>query len=171
MHFWERLREDMSKIIAWLRARPYLLGFSLVAMFGIITGLGIFTFYYAQGASYLSDDPQTCINCHIMREQFEAWGHSSHRNVATCNDCHTPHGPLEKWFVKALNGWNHSVAFTTGDFHEPIRIKDFNADITQRNCVTCHEPITHQMRLTALGETLTCTACHGNVGHGNRLND
>jgi cytochrome c nitrite reductase small subunit len=31
------------------------------------------------------------MNCHIMRDQFEGWSHSSHKAVAACNDCHTPH--------------------------------------------------------------------------------
>ena len=29
--------------------------------------------YYAQGFSYLSDDPAACANCHIMREHYDGW--------------------------------------------------------------------------------------------------
>jgi cytochrome c nitrite reductase small subunit len=150
------------------RINPLYWRLGLTAVIGILVGLSLFTFYYARGTSYLSDDPQTCLNCHVMREQFQAWGHSSHRTVATCNDCHTPHGFPDKWVVKAINGWNHSVAFTLGNFHEPIRINQFNAQIVQQNCVECHQPFVSQMSAVHTDQNLTCTACHGNVGHGNR---
>lgn len=143
-------------------------GIALVALLGIFAGLSLFTFTYARGASYLSDDPTACINCHIMQEQFDAWGHSSHRNVATCNDCHTASGFVGKWASKGINGWNHGVAFTLNNFHEPIQIKPFNADIVQYNCVSCHEPLVESMHMNVAGQELQCVACHGNVGHRNR---
>lgn len=133
---------------------------------GVLFGLGMFTFVYAEGPSYLSDDPQTCMNCHIMRDQFESWNHSSHKAVATCNDCHTPHHPVGKWLVKALNGFNHSWAFTTGAFPEPIRIKSFNADVVQANCVECHGGMVSQIITSAPhDEELRCVTCHSDVGH------
>ena len=46
---------------------------------GFAVGLGLFTFVYAKGASYLSTNPGVCANCHIMQEHFEAWQRSSHR--------------------------------------------------------------------------------------------
>ncbi len=63
----------------------------LAALVGVLCGVGAYTFYYAKGASYLSNDPQACVNCHIMREQFDSWQKSSHHAAATCNDCHVPH--------------------------------------------------------------------------------
>jgi cytochrome c nitrite reductase small subunit len=112
------------------RSKSSLLGWVIaaVAAVGVLVGLSVFTFVYAQGGSYLSDDPSACMNCHIMRDQFDAWNRSSHTAVATCNDCHTPHSSaIAKWAVKGLNGFNHSLAFTTGAFPEPIRIKGLNA--------------------------------------------
>jgi cytochrome c nitrite reductase small subunit len=35
---------------------------------GVVIGLGGYTFLYARGASYLTDHPAACANCHIMRE-------------------------------------------------------------------------------------------------------
>lgn len=140
-----------------------------VAAFGVLVGISLFTFGYARGASYFSDDPQTCMNCHVMREQFEAWNHSSHKNVATCNDCHTPHDNIvSKWFVKGLNGFNHSVAFTTGDFHDPIRIRAFNADVVQLNCIECHATAVSQVLGVHEGDALRCVTCHADVGHSTR---
>ncbi len=138
----------------------------LVAVVGILVGLSLFTFDHAAGASYLSDDPAACINCHVMREQFDGWNRSSHQAVATCNDCHTPHRFPDKWIVKGLNGWNHSVAFTTGNFPNTIRIRPFNAEIAEANCIECHQTMVDNVHGPADAESLSCVACHGNVGHG-----
>jgi cytochrome c nitrite reductase small subunit len=140
---------------------------TLLALFGVAFGLGLFTFSYAKGFSYLSNDPAACVNCHIMRDQYDGWSHSSHKAVATCNDCHTPHRFPDKWVIKGVNGWNHSVAFTTGNFPEPIMIRGFNARIAQENCVECHATTVTQMHLYVSTEELHCVACHGNVGHDN----
>ena len=60
-------------------------------VFGLLVGLGLYTFVYARGASYLTNDPAACANCHVMSEQYDGWLKSSHHAVAVCNDCHTPH--------------------------------------------------------------------------------
>lgn len=89
---------------------------------GRVGGVGGYTFGYADGVSYLSDDPRACVNCHMMRDQYESWLRSSHHAVATGNDCHLPRDPIGQWLAKTRHGWNHSVAFTLGRFPEPIRI-------------------------------------------------
>ena len=58
---------------------------------GILLGSGGYTFYYAEGLSYLSNDPTACVNCHVMRDHYDGWQKASHHAHATCNDCHTPH--------------------------------------------------------------------------------
>lgn len=157
----------MARFVGFLKSGARWHVLSLAALLGVLIGLSAFTFSYANGLSYLSDDARTCVNCHVMREQFDAWNRSSHKAVAVCNDCHTPHQFPDKWFVKALNGWNHSFAFTTGDFPDPIRIKPFNADVVQQNCVYCHQMLVSQIHVTEPHrEEIRCVACHGNVGHG-----
>ena len=94
---------------------------AIYVIFGLLLGLGGYTFIYARGASYMTNDPNACANCHIMREQFEGWQRSSHRSVAVCNDCHAPHDLIGKYMTKARNGFWHSFYFTTGTFHEPIQ--------------------------------------------------
>lgn len=136
-----------------------------LAMLGILLGLSLFTFVYAKGASYFFDDPEVCINCHIMRDQYDAWNRSTHKQVATCNGCHTPKGLIGTYATKAINGWNHSVSFTTGNFSEPLQIRPFNREIALANCVRCHKDLTSPMLHNVQGERADCLACHGNVGH------
>ncbi len=140
-----------------------------MAAIGLVLGLGGYTFYQAKGYSYLSDDPAACVNCHVMRDQYEGWQHSNHRNWAVCNDCHMPHDSwLNKWYTKALNGWLHSVKFTTGDFPEPIVIAERNRRIVVESCLYCHGPLVEGILLNARThhpDELNCLSCHRGVGH------
>lgn len=137
----------------------------VVVTIGAAAGLGLYTFGYAQGASYMTDDPRACMNCHVMTEQYDGWVHGSHRAVATCNDCHTPHDFFGKYLTKAINGYNHSLAFTTGLFHEPIQITPRNEAITEQACRHCHAEVVHQIDLGPGSEPLSCIRCHRSVGH------
>lgn len=140
----------------------------LAAMLGLFLGLSGYTFLYAQGYSYMLDDPKVCVNCHIMREQYDSWLKSSHHGAATCNDCHIPSHGISKWIVKAENGFWHSKAFTLQDFHEPIRIRPHNGRVLQSNCIRCHGPIVGEV-LAHEGEPddqVPCVRCHVEVGHG-----
>lgn len=38
---------------------------------GAVVGIGGFTFVYARGGAYLTNDPTACANCHVMREQYQ----------------------------------------------------------------------------------------------------
>ena len=35
-------------------------------MLGLAAGMGLFVFHISRAASYLSDAPETCMNCHVM---------------------------------------------------------------------------------------------------------
>jgi cytochrome c nitrite reductase small subunit len=140
---------------------------ALLVVLGAAFGVGAFTFTYAKGYSYLSDDPAVCANCHIMKDQFDGWIKSSHQRVAVCNDCHTPHGSLlAKYSTKALNGFWHSYGFTTGRFPEPIRIKPRNMEITEAACRYCHDDLTLAIEGSHGASSQTaCSHCHRRVGH------
>jgi cytochrome c nitrite reductase small subunit len=142
-------------------------GILLGATLGLLLGVGGFTFIYARGASYLTNDPAACANCHVMEEQYTGWMKSSHRAVAVCNDCHTPHNLVGKYTTKALNGFWHSFYFTTGTFPEPIRITSRNARVTEQTCRDCHSDIVQAIDPVPSHGTgpLSCVSCHRNVGH------
>ena len=140
---------------------------------GIPAGLGAFTFAYAKGASYLTNDPKACANCHVMQGHYDAWVKSSHRSVAACNDCHTPKDVVGKYVTKAENGFWHSLKFTTGDFKDPIQIRPHNKDIAEHSCLKCHQGIVDALTGPHAapaghgkgGEEMSCTRCHSGVGH------
>ena len=136
----------------------------LAMAIGLVAGLGGYTFVYARGASYLTNDPAACANCHVMQDYYSGWLASSHRAVAVCNDCHTPHGFLPKYMTKASNGFWHSFAFTTGRFPEPLRIKPRNRAIAEASCRSCHQEIVEAIDPEP-GSPTGCVRYHGAVGH------
>ncbi len=91
---------------------------AVAILVGLAVGVGVYTFAYARGASYMTDDARACANCHVMEDQFAGWTKSSHRAVAVCNDCHLPHNFIGKWVTKADNGFFHSLAFTLQNYHD-----------------------------------------------------
>lgn len=148
-------------------SRGYALGLIAVLLLGTALGLGTYTFAYAKGWSYLTNDAEACANCHVMSEQYSGWTKSSHRSVAVCNDCHVPDDLVGKYYTKGRNGFWHSYYFTTGAFEEPIRATPKSREIAEANCRRCHEPVVAAMGTPAhAGSTdISCVRCHGSVGH------
>lgn len=135
-------------------------------MCGVLAGLGFFTLGYGDGIAYLKNDPASCANCHVMQEHFDTWVKSTHHGQATCNDCHLSHDPIGKWITKADNGFFHSLAFTTGDYHQPIQIKARNRRVTQDACLHCHSSFVDALKPHDFGGEMTlCIHCHNDVGH------
>jgi len=139
----------------------------LTALGGTAAGLGTYTFFYAEGASYLSSDPTVCANCHIMQEHYDAWRAGGHHAAARCVDCHLPHTLAGKYIAKSLNGYHHSKAFTTQNFQEPIKIKPMSARIVQDNCIRCHADMASNLVLMGRADPdyPKCAHCHARVGH------
>jgi cytochrome c nitrite reductase small subunit len=154
------------RLRAWVGLLPIWILLAFAGLAGGLTGLGGFTFSYAQGLSYLSNDPRACANCHVMRDVYDGWSHGSHKAVAACNDCHTPHPIVAKYAIKALDGFKHSAAFTLGGFHEPIEITPLDRQIVQSNCLNCHGDMTAEISHVGEPNPTDCLHCHAGVGHG-----
>lgn len=161
----------MRTVRYYQRPRRSKLTTLLTILFGILVGLGAYTFRFAEGLAYFSNRPAACANCHIMRDHLDSWQKSSHHARATCNDCHTPHALIPKLMTKADNGWRHSVAFTLQTFHDPLQITDRNFRRVEHNCLDCHQELVSEILVAGgAGHTrgLSCIHCHEDVGHGPR---
>jgi cytochrome c nitrite reductase small subunit len=142
----------------------------VAVLLGLLFGVGVFTFGYGKGFSYFSSNPQACVNCHIMQDEYNSWQHAPHHTAAVCVDCHLPHDFIPKMIAKSDNGWRHSKAFTLQNFHEPIQITPRNARILQDNCLRCHGDLVHGIVHGSSGaaDAIQCVHCHRGVGHGAR---
>ncbi len=150
-----------------------------ISMFSILGMVGMFA-YVVQASkmmSYFSEDPKVCINCHSMNTQYATWQHSSHRERATCVDCHLPRESLvDKLLAKSRDGFNHSYAMTFRTYLDNnIRASKNAQQRIQANCISCHQEmvseITARLELYRTGgatNTLErkCWECHRNVPHG-----
>ncbi len=140
----------------------------LAIVIGAAVGIGGYAFTYARGYSYLLNDPAACANCHVMREQYDAWIKSSHHSAATCNDCHTPHNLPGKYAVKATNGFLHSFYFTSGRYPDNVQITPFDRNVVESACRHCHAAITEAIdagNTQSRAKGIACTRCHISVGH------
>ncbi|TLX76059.1 cytochrome c nitrite reductase small subunit [Labilibacter sediminis] len=148
--------------------------FPVLILLAIFVGLFAFIFKVSNAPSYLSDDPKTCVNCHIMAPQYATWQHSSHREWANCNDCHVPHNNvLNKYFFKAKDGLRHATVFTMRAEPQVIFIKEEGAEVVHQNCIRCHEQQITDPKLDATVANFTahtqdrkCWECHREVPHG-----
>lgn len=146
----------------------------VVVLSAIFIGLGLFILYISNAVSYLSDDPKTCVNCHVMYPQYATWQRSSHANKVTCNDCHVPHDNfIRKYMFKASDGLRHATMFTFRLEPQVIRIKEAGAGVVQENCLRCHQNMVHRVSISKVsfsgyesGEGLLCWSCHREVPHG-----
>ncbi len=137
-------------------------------------GLGLYIIRLSNAASYLSDDPQACVNCHLMTPQYITWNHSSHREVAHCNDCHVPHNNVfNKYYFKAKDGLYHASIFTLRAEPQVIKAKEPSVEVIQDNCIRCHQNQVTDAKMAGFVEDhyekrtdRTCWECHREVPHG-----
>lgn len=163
----------MSKFLKFITPPK---GWEIVAAIiaGSMVGISLYAFYTSNAISYLSDDPATCVNCHIMAPEYSTWGHSSHREKAVCNDCHVPHNnSANKWFFKAKDGIRHATIFTARLEPQTIFIKEAGIKVVQDNCIRCHEQLITESKLLVQTEVFhnqfkdrLCWDCHREVPHG-----
>jgi cytochrome c nitrite reductase small subunit len=164
----------IKKVIESMRP-PEQWKLTVVILLGIMTGMGFYIFKVSNAASYLSDEPETCVNCHVMNSQYASWGHSSHREVANCNDCHVPHDNIfRKYLFKAQDGLRHSTMFTLRLEPQVIHIKDAGRAVVHENCIRCHGNLLEVPHMQAVANTdyyenrtaRECWDCHRETPHG-----
>jgi cytochrome c nitrite reductase small subunit len=148
---------------------------TVIVLTGCFTGLIFFLFYISKAHSYLSDKPETCVNCHIMAPQYATWNHSSHRETATCNDCHVPHDNVfNHYYFKAKDGMRHATIFTLRAEPQVIFIKEAGRRVVQQNCIRCHSELltdanmssNYNEHFTHLRTGRQCRECHRETPHG-----
>lgn len=143
----------------------------LIAIVALIVVV-IVGMYATDFTAYLGNSPTTCNNCHVMDAAFEGWYHAGHKNWAVCNDCHTPHALIPKYYVKALSGYHHVTAFVLGDIPDAIRAKEESRKVIQENCIRCHADTVQNINISASAYPSAperyCFQCHRSVAHGNR---
>lgn len=146
----------------------------VIIALGILAGLVFYTGYVSKAHSYLSDNPETCVNCHIMGPQYTTWFHSAHREYAHCNDCHVPHNNvINKYYFKAMDGLRHASIFTARMEPQVIFIKEAGKQVVQDNCIRCHGNLNSNEKVNSFTMNYhdfrserRCWECHRETPHG-----
>lgn len=146
----------------------------VILISGILAGLFFYLGHISRVASYLSDEPSTCMNCHVMAPQYATWSHSAHREKTNCNDCHVPHNNVvNKYFFKAKDGIRHATMFTLRREPQVIFIKEEAKQVVQENCIRCHLELlsdqkvnTYTMDYQHFRTERLCWECHRETPHG-----
>ncbi len=159
--------KDMTRAAKTTSVVKTVLSIAAAVLCGSAIGVGIFGVQYSALPSYLNSNPETCINCHVMQDQYDAWQHGSHATVATCKDCHLPHDNIiRQLYVEAEDGLLHAYKFTTGDFPANIVIRESSLEVVNSSCIYCHSSTVSDIHYSKqAGETITCTRCHSQIGH------
>ena len=141
---------------------------------GAFVGLFIYTFFASRAYSYLSDNPRTCVNCHVMSPYYATWTHSSHARNTTCNDCHVPHNNIvNKYFFKAKDGLRHSTVFTLRGEKTALQTIEASSEVIMDNCIRCHTQLNQEFvntgrmgykEMKEMGGN-ACWDCHRDVPH------
>ncbi len=149
--------------------------FAVALTAGVLFGLSAYILYISNATSYMSDDPTTCINCHVMNTQYAGWAKSSHREKATCNDCHVPQDSfINKYYFKAKDGLRHATMFTLRKEPQVIVIKEEGSEVVQQNCIRCHNDLITDNKMLSKTKEFDhfrtdgrkCWECHREVPHG-----
>lgn len=135
------MKNAWPALIRWL-ASPWTCWLAVCGLGGILLGLGLFVLLISRAPSYLSNAPETCINCHVMTDAYLSWQHSAHAQTASCNDCHVPQENLFRsyWF-KAEDGLRHAAIFTFRLEPEVIQLSERAKPVVQANCRRCHQRV------------------------------
>lgn len=157
----------LSLLAMWLTLSPLprLWRFATFLALGVAVGLAIAVARVSNAASYLTDSPEACINCHVMTDAYATWQRGSHRHVAVCSDCHVPHSNLvAKQAFKATDGLRHAAVFTFRLEPQVLRLSPGAVRVVQANCLRCHADQFAMIRLFETSER-RCWDCHSNI-HG-----
>jgi cytochrome c nitrite reductase small subunit len=155
----------LMKSIVMLSGLPRPLQIGIYSLVGIAVGMALLLTRIANGTSYLSDKPETCINCHVMTDAYASWQRGSHGRVAVCVDCHVPHSNIvAKYAFKSRDGMKHSYVFTMRTEPQVLELSPGAVPVVQVNCVRCHGEQLAMIRLAGATER-RCWDCHSNI-HG-----
>lgn len=114
--------------------------------------------------AHATDGPDFCGSCHVMESEVDSYLHASHREVASCGDCHIPHDIITGSYYKAYTGVK-DAAFVMMGKTEHVEAGDLAKQIIQNNCLSCHSDLMSMVGDTKDEYGRYCFDCHTTVRH------
>jgi len=141
--------------------------FNIKLIFAVIIGLVALLSVSLAATS----QPGFCNSCHEMKNDYQAWKASAHKDVS-CTSCHIEPGIVNFLHHKVV-ALNEVVAHIRGSFETPInKGSALSEKMSPLLCTSCHEsPGKESNERLKFDHTLhsktgfNCTYCHNRVGH------
>jgi len=115
----------------------------VVILLGVIIGLGLYILRISNAVSYLSDNPETCINCHVMNPQYATWNHS----VAFTMETYDPAMKISDYGAKRVQencmSCHGSLASIITENADKYHSFDEPYVENGRKCWDCHKSVPH----------------------------
>ncbi len=134
--------------------KPGLIIFGLIAGVMITVGSGI--------SMQITDQRPFCAGCHIMNEAAVTHKISAHSKLS-CNECHAPHGLVDKLPFKAVTGTKDLYLNLFGKIEMPLEAGESTRKVVNDNCRVCHHMT--NTAVSSMAVKGVCTDCHRNVQH------
>lgn len=145
---------NIEKILNYLRRNIFIFGWFFIIIF-------VFAGLFVPKIVRYSESPEFCVKCHSMKDQYDSWNHSLHKNLK-CIDCHLPNDNFVNHYVwKGIDGTKDLVSETLGlkEWWE-IHLSEHGKKVLQSNCVRCHEGL-----LAHMDKKRNCIDCHRTITH------
>jgi len=140
----------------------------IIGIVVFLVALGVFI-RVTDAPAYLTHEPATCNNCHVMDAQYENWYHAAHARYAVCTDCHLPHQNIVSYYIyKGYSGMKDVFSFTFKTYPAAIRATNQTDQIVQANCIRCHNDTVENIVAGPQNFDRNCWSCHRSVAHGER---
>ena len=144
-----RLPGFVQSLIAWV-IRHWRIVAALTFMFFCASAYAGWRMY-----DYIEHDPTFCTSCHLMKDPFERWSQSGHKDV-NCHTCHPGNmvNNLKQLYLTATNSRD--------------RVEE-KAEVAREICASCHlsdnekwkqiaSTIGHKVH--AIDKEIDCVTCH-----------
>lgn len=131
----------------------------------LIVGLGLLVGPWLLKAPPVAKamDQPLCAQCHQMTDIVKGFSRSAHRDVESCNGCHTEPGVYKGAFSKARSGLKHVFAYLFEDVPPTIRLAESSKNTVNRNCIRCHGDLVPD---NYEAKDRFCFDCHRFTPHG-----
>jgi len=151
-------REGGEKMGAWPQKRV------LISLIMGVLLVGVISAFLMLGPPALlakSEQPDFCVQCHVMESEYQAWSHAGAHRRKKCVDCHLPNENAATHYVwKAIDGLKDVAFFYSGHVPDQIELTSHGEKVLQRNCVRCHE-----MAVSMIDTERQCWSCHRRISH------
>jgi cytochrome c nitrite reductase small subunit len=107
---------------------------------GMVTAIFVLLLVVENRSGTLSRSSKSCQKCHLLDNSYNTWKDGSHKEHATCSDCHLPHRGTSRYMVfQAKNAIKKLHSFVENHSLSHDRMGNRAKNALYENCLRCHQ--------------------------------